>query len=144
MSDTVIEGARATAARLPSSPTLARWGLGGMVLAAGVHKLLDPAAWTVYVVDWLAPWLVVSPTAFMLVNGFLEVAFGLALLADRVVALASFVAAASLTATCVYLAVVWATTGGPAGGAFGDVLARGVGLVGLALAVLRHSLTDAE
>jgi hypothetical protein len=49
-----------------------------MVLLAGVHKLAAPAAWAVYVTDWLAPWLVVSPVVFMLVNGVLEVGFGLA------------------------------------------------------------------
>jgi len=123
------------ARRLPPAATLARWGLGAMVLAAGVHKLLEPAAWTVYVTGWLAPLLVVSPTAFMLINGYLEVGFGVALLADRYVPFASFVAAASLSATCVYLAAVWATTG-----AFGDVLARDLGLAGLGWAVLRASL----
>ena len=40
------------------------------------------------------------------------------------------VAAVSLTATCGYLAVVWATAG-----LFGDVLVRDVGLAGLAWAV---------
>nr|WP_276239367.1 DoxX family membrane protein [Halobaculum sp. DT55] len=137
--DSVRRSARTAAARLPPAPTLARWSLGAMVLAAGVHKLHDPAAWTVYVVDWLAPLLVVSPTAFMLVNGYLEVGFGLALLADRYTGVASLVAAGSLSATCVYLAVVWATTG-----AFGDVLARDVGLAGLAWAVVRQALADAE
>jgi len=118
------------AAGSPRPGTLARLGLGGMVLLAGVHKLADPAAWTVYVVDWLAPLLVVSPTTFMLANGWLEVAFGLALLLDRYTAFASLVAAVSLSATCVYLAVVWVTAG-----LFGDVLARDVGLAGLAWAV---------
>ncbi|MFC7069057.1 DoxX family membrane protein [Halobaculum lipolyticum] len=144
MSNTLAERGRSAAARLPPSATLARWGLGGMVLAAGVHKLLDPAAWTVYVVDWLAPLLVVSPTAFMVINGYLEVGFGLALLADRYTAVSSLVAAVSLSATCVYLAVVWATTGAVDGGAFGDVPARDVGLAGLAWAVLRESLTRGE
>ncbi|MFC6785834.1 DoxX family membrane protein [Halobaculum halobium] len=136
MFDSATRRAARAAARLPPAATLARWGLGGMVLAAGVHKLLDPAAWTVYVVDWLAPLLVVSPTGFMLLNGYLEVAFGVALLLDRYTAFASFVAAASLSATCVYLAIVWGTVG-----AFGDVLARDIGLAGLAWAVFRESFT---
>ncbi|WP_277555462.1 DoxX family membrane protein [Halobaculum limi] len=139
MIDWVEREATSLAAQSPSATTLARWGLGAMVLAAGVHKLLDPAAWTVYVVDWLAPLLVVSPTAFMLVNGYLEVGFGAALLANRFVPVASFVAAVSLTATCLYLAVVWLTVG-----AFGDVLARDIGLAGLAWAVLRASLVGDE
>jgi uncharacterized membrane protein YphA (DoxX/SURF4 family) len=108
-----------------------------MLVAAGVHKLLDPAAWTVYVTDWLAPWLVVSPTLFMLVNGYLEVLFGAALLADRYVAFAAFVAAVSLAVTTGYLAIVWLGTG-----AFGDVLARDVGLTGLAWAVLADALGE--
>jgi len=78
---------------------------------------------------------VVSPRTFMLANGLLEVAFGAALLVDRYVPFASFVAAVSLAATIAYLVVVWATTG-----AFGDVLARDVGLTGLAVAVLVDAL----
>ncbi|WP_323675199.1 DoxX family membrane protein [Halorubellus sp. PRR65] len=128
-------GVRGIAARAPASETFARWGLGAMLVAAGAHKLVDPAGWTVYVTDWLAPWLVVSPTAFMLANGYLELAFAGALLADRYVAFASFVATASLAATTLYLAVVWATTG-----AFGDVVARDVGLTALAAAVLVDEL----
>jgi uncharacterized membrane protein YphA (DoxX/SURF4 family) len=106
-----------------------------MLLAAGVHKLLDPAGWAVYVTDWLAPWLVVSPATFMFVNGFLEVGFAALLFADRYTAFAAFVAVASLAATTAYLAVVWVGTG-----AFGDVVARDVGLTGLALAVLVDAL----
>jgi uncharacterized membrane protein YphA (DoxX/SURF4 family) len=127
------------ASRLPAAATLTRWGLGGMLVAAGVHKLLDPAAWAVYVTDWLAPLLVVSPVVFMLVNGWLEIGFGLALLVDRYTAVAAAVAAVSLAATVGYLAVVWATTG-----QFGDVLARDVGLVGLALAAFVNAVRGAE
>jgi len=124
------------AATLPPSPALARWGLGAMLLAAGVHKLLDPGAWAVYVVDWLAPLLVVSPVAFMLLNGCLEIGFALLLLfGDRFTAVAASVAVASLAATIGYLGVVWASTG-----QFGDVIARDVGLLGLALAVLADAV----
>lgn len=127
--------ARQAADRAPPTATLARLGLGLMVLLAGVHKLLDPAAWTLYVVDWLAPWLVLSPTDFMLLNGWLELVFGLALLVDRYTAAAAAVAAVSLTATCGYLSLVWVLSG-----RFGDVLARDVGLAGLAWAVLLEAL----
>lgn len=123
------------AERAPSPATLARWGLGLMLLAAGVHKLLDPAGWTVYVTDWLAPWLVVSPETFMLANGSLEIGFAALLLADRFTAVAALVAAVSLGATTGYLAVVWVDTA-----AFGDVVARDVGLTGLAAAVLVDAL----
>ncbi|ELZ26459.1 hypothetical protein C474_19964 [Halogeometricum pallidum JCM 14848] len=126
---------RTLAARAPDPATLARLSLGAMVLLAGVHKLLDPAAWAVYVTDWLEPWILVSPVAFMLLNGVLEVGFGAAILADRYTVFAAAVAAVSLTATCGYLAVALVLDG-----AFGDVLARDVGLAGLAWAVLVDAL----
>ena len=129
------EGMAAWAATAPEPATIARWGLGAMLVAAGLHKLVDPAAWTVYVVDWLAPWLVVSPTTFMLANGVLELAFGALLLADRYTAFAAFVAAVSLAATTAYLALASSETG-----AFGDIVARDIGLTGLALAVLVDAL----
>ncbi|WP_254537526.1 DoxX family membrane protein [Halomarina litorea] len=132
-----VERSRALARDGPAPTTLSRVALGAMVLLAGVHKVLDPGAWAVYVTDWLAPWLVVSPETFMLVNGVLEVGFGLAILADRYTAFAAGVAAVSLTATVGYLAVVWALSG-----RFGDVLARDVGLAGLALAVAVAALRD--
>lgn len=132
---TARDWAGSVAASGPPPATLARWALGAMLVAAGAHKLLDPAAWTVYVTDWLAPWLLVSPTTFMLANGYIELAFGAALLADRYTAFASLVVAVSLTATVGYLAVAWATAG-----EFGDVLARDVGLAGLAWAVFADEL----
>lgn len=132
-----VRRTREFVARGPSSATVARVSLGLMVLAAGVHKLLDPGSWAVYVVDWLAPWLVVSPVVFMLINGYLEVGFGLAILADRYTAFASLVAAVSLTATVGYLAAVFVTQG-----AFGDVLARDVGLAGLAWAVFVETMRE--
>ncbi|MFC3478759.1 DoxX family membrane protein [Halobacterium litoreum] len=129
--------ASAAAETAPEPATIARWGLGLMLVAAGAHKLLNPAGWTVYVADWLAPWLVVSPRAFMLVNGYLELGFAALLLADRWAWVAALVAAVSLAATTAYLTVVWVDTG-----AFGDVVARDVGLTGLALAVLVDALGE--
>ncbi|MEZ3115939.1 DoxX family membrane protein [Halobaculum sp. MBLA0147] len=127
--------AAALAARLPATATLARWGLAAMLVAAGVHKLLQPADWAVYVTDWLAPWLVVSPVTFMLVNGWLELGFAALLLADRYTAVAATVAWVSLLATIAYLCVVWVTTG-----RFGDVIARDVGLLALALVVFADAV----
>ncbi len=120
------------AALLPPAPTLARGGLGAMLVVAGVHKLVAPEAWAVYVVDWLAPWLVVSPRLFMLLNGPPEIAVGLGLLADRFVAVGAAIAAVSLTVTTAYLAVVALTRGG----LFADVMIRDIALAGLAWAVL--------
>lgn len=135
--DSLPRRIRALVARGPSPATIARVSLGLVILAAGVHKLFDPGAWAVYVVDWLAPWLIVSPTTFMLVNGYLEVGFGLALLLDRYTAFASFVVAVSLTATVGYLALAFALSG-----EFGDVLVRDVGLAGLAWAVFVESVRE--
>ncbi|MFB6221533.1 MAG: DoxX family membrane protein [Halolamina sp.] len=120
-----------------STATLARVGLGAMLVLAGVHKLLAPGAWTVYVTDWLTPWLVVSPALFMLANGWLEILFGGLLLADRFVAPSAAVAAVSLLATVVYLAVVAVTDG-----LFVDVLIRDVGLAALAWVVLLDALGE--
>lgn len=124
-------------ARTPAPAALARVGLGAMVLLAGVHKLLAPGAWAVYVTDWLAPWLVVSPVTFMLINGWLEIGFGLAIAADRWTALAAGVAAVSLSATVAYLALVALLEDG----LFADVLVRDVGLAALAWAVVVDALT---
>lgn len=121
-----------------STAALARLGLGAMLVLAGIHKLLDPAAWTVYVTDWLAPWLLVSPTLFMLLNGWLEILFGGLLLGDRFVAPSAAVAAVSLPATVVYLAVVAVTDG-----LFVDILIRDVGLAVLAWVVLLDAVEPA-
>jgi uncharacterized membrane protein YphA (DoxX/SURF4 family) len=107
-----------------------------MVFLAGVHKLLAPDAWALYVVDWLAPWLVVSPVTFMLLNGVLEVGFGAAIVADRWTPFAAGVAAVSLSATVGYLALVAVLEDG----LFVDVLVRDVGLAALAWAVTLDSL----
>jgi len=117
---------------------VARLGLGATIVLAGVHKLLAPDAWAAYVTDWLAPWLLVSPVAFMLANGILEVGFGTAILADRWTALAAGVAAVSLSATVGYLALVALVEGG----LFVDVLVRDVGLAALAWAVTLDALPE--
>ncbi|MEF8799866.1 MAG: DoxX family membrane protein [Halolamina sp.] len=121
-----------------STCLLARIGLGTMLVLAGIHKLLDPAGWTIYVTDWLAPWLLVSPTLFMLLNGWLELLFGGLLLGNRLVAPAAAVAAVSLPATIAYLAVVAVTDG-----LFVDILVRDVGLAVLAWVVLLDALEAA-
>ncbi|WP_299269199.1 DoxX family membrane protein [Halorientalis sp.] len=124
------------AALLPRASALARGGLGAMLVVAGVHKLVAPDAWAVYVVDWLAPWLVVSPRLFMLLNGPPEIVVGLGLLADRFVAVGAAIAAVSLTVTTAYLAVVALTRSG----LFADVMIRDIALAGLAWAVLADAV----
>ncbi|AEN04526.1 hypothetical protein [Halolamina sp.] len=114
---------------------LAQWGLGVMLVLAGVHKLVAPAVWAAYVTEWLAPWLIVSPRLFMLLNGPPEILVGGLLLADRYVAPATAVAAVSLPATVAYLALVAITDG-----LFVDILIRDVGLTALAWVVLLNAL----
>ncbi len=116
---------------------LARIGLGAMLVLAGIHKLLAPEVWAVYVTDWLAPFLIGSPRLFMLANGPPEILVGGLLLADRYVAPATLVAAVSLPATVLYLAAVAVT-----GGLFVDVLIRDVGLTALAWVVLLDALEN--
>lgn len=124
--------------RVPPPSTLARAGLGATIALAGVHKLLAPGAWATYVTDWLAPWLVVSPIVFMLINGVLEIGFGVAIVADRWTVVGAGVAAVSLTATVGYLALVAVFEDG----LFFDVLIRDVGLAALAWAVVVDSLSS--
>ncbi|MEZ3142439.1 DoxX family membrane protein [Halobaculum sp. MBLA0143] len=135
---TLVDSAGTVADRvavaLPAPATLARLGLAAMLVAAGAHKLLQPGDWAAYVTDWLAPFLVVTPVQFMLLNGWLELGFAGLLLADRYTAFAATVAWVSLSATIAYLGVVWLTTG-----AFGDVIARDLGLLALALVVFRDA-----
>jgi uncharacterized membrane protein YphA (DoxX/SURF4 family) len=128
--------AREVATRVPQPMTLARAGLGAMVLLAGAHKLAAPGPWAAYVTDWLAPFLVVSPSTFMLINGVLEVGFGLAIVADRWTIFTAGVAAVSISATVGYLALVAVLEGG----LFLDVLVRDVGLAALAWAVTLDAL----
>jgi uncharacterized membrane protein YphA (DoxX/SURF4 family) len=128
------------AERAPSPSVLARVGLGAMVFLAGVHKLLAPEIWAGYVTGWLAPWLVVSPVTFMLVNGVLEVGFGAAIAADRWTVFTAGVAAVSISATTAYLALVAVLEGG----LFADVLIRDVGLAALAWAVTVDALTPRD
>ena len=73
----------------------------------------------------------------MLANGYFEIGFGAALVADRYTAFAAFVAAVSLTLTTGYLLILWVTAD-----VFGDVVVRDIGLTRLAwtvlIGILRH------
>jgi len=112
----------------------ARVGLGLTILLAGLHKLVDPGAWALYLVAPLPALLPTSPVEFMLINGVLEPPFALALLADRYTTPAAAFVALSLAATAAYLAVVGLTRG-----LFVDVLIRDVGLFALAATVTVRS-----
>lgn len=121
----------------PRPDRLARVGLGLMLILAGAHKFLAPTAWTRYLIDPIVPFILVTPVTFMLVNGLLELGFGIALLIDRIAKIAAGVAAVSLTATVVYLGGVAVLQGGQ----FMDLMIRDVGLAALAWTVLGHELS---
>ena len=117
--------------------TVARVGLGAMLVLAGGHKLLAPPVWALYVTDWLAPWLLVEPRTFVAITGWLELLVGGLLLADRYVAPSAAVAAVSLLVTVAYFAI-----GVVIEGRFGKPLVRAVGVTALALVVLLDALAD--
>lgn len=133
------------ATRGPSPTATARVGLGSMILLAGVHKLVSPAAWTPYVVPWFEALLPMSPPTWMLLNGWLEILFALPVLANRrVVPFAGFIAA-SLVATAGYLVVaILGTPSATVQGLFGLALVRDVGLAALALAVTVEAAQEAS
>ncbi|AUV83350.1 DoxX family protein [Salinigranum rubrum] len=119
---------------------LSRVGLGVVILLAGVHKLLAPEAWAVYLVPPFDRLVLVSPVEFMLVNGVLEPPFALALISDRYTTFAAAFVTVSLSVTVVYLAVAALLTNG----AFVDVLIRDVGLAALAASVTLRAAGRAE
>ena len=110
---------------------LSRVTLGVVILLAGVHKLLDPGAWALYLVPPFDRLVVLSPVEFMLLNGVLEPPFALALILDRYTVFAAAFVTVSLVVTVGYLAVAAVLTDG----AFVDVLIRDVGLAALAASV---------
>lgn len=117
-----------------NAPTVYRVGLALVIALAGVHKLLAPEAWTIYVVDWLVPLLPVSPRTWMLANGVVELLFGILLLIDRSMTAAAAIVALSLAGTVAYLVIVAVTEG-----QFVDVLVRDIGLTALAIGVFLQS-----
>lgn len=128
---------RRLAARADLVPAVLRVGLGLVILLEGAHKLVAPEAWAAYAAPWvLALWPApMVPT--MVVNGVIEVGFGLALLADRYTTFAATVVALSIAFVVVNLVTI-----GLASGAFVDVAIRDVGLVALAAGVALQSAAD--
>jgi hypothetical protein len=118
-------------------------GLALLILLAGVHKLVAPEAWTPYVLAWFEALLPMTPTTWMLLNGWLEILFALPVLGNRwVVPFAGFIAA-SLFATVGYLVVAIVVMPATVSGLFGLALVRDVGLAALAIAVVVEAARDA-
>lgn len=111
-----------------------RWGLGLVILLAGAHKLVDPAAWSAYAGPVLLSLWPVSMDLTMVANGVVEVGFGAAIVADVYTTIAAAVVAVSLAGVALYLVVVAVTTG-----EFLDVAIRDVGLTMFAIGVTLRS-----
>lgn len=111
-----------------------RVGLGAVILLAGVHKLVDPAAWSAYAAPLVVALWPVSMDATMVLNGVLEAIVGLAILIDSYTTVAAAIVALSLLGVVVDLLLAAAMTG-----KFLDVAIRDVGLTVLAIGVMLQS-----
>lgn len=123
---------------VPNTVAIMRLGLGTVILLAGAHKLVAPVVWTAYaapVVTDLWPDAVISFKGFMVINGVLEVLFGLVLLLDCYTPLVAGVVALSLAAVVLNLAIGTLTTE-----KFVDILIRDLGLTILAVGVTLESV----
>lgn len=107
-----------------------RMGLGTVILLAGGHKLVAPEVWTKYAAPWvitLWPEGLLSFERVMVLNGVVEILFGLAILADVYTAITAGIVALSLFAVVFDL-----LTGAITTGTHVDVLIRDIGLLALA------------
>lgn len=115
-----------------TEPSL-RGGLGVVVMLAGAHKLVAPAAWHAYLAGplaavWPTGLLPLDPTFVLF--GVSEVLFGILLLADWHTPTVAAVTALSLGGVVVNLVIAVAS-----GDPYWDVLIRDVGLTLFALGV---------
>lgn len=110
-----------------------RIGLGTVILLAGAHKLVAPEVWTKYAAPWvitLWPEGLLSFERLMVLNGVVEILFGLAILAGVYTAIT-----AGIVALSIFAVVVDLLTGAITTGKHVDVLIRDVGLLALATGV---------
>lgn len=129
--------ARREFARPDLAPAVLRIGLGVVILGAGLHKLVAPGAWAVYLAPLFAERWPVGLDLTMVVFGVTEIPVGVALLADRWTTLAAAIVAVSMVGTLGNLAVAWVQTG-----QFGDTIVRDFGLLVLATGVTLWSAGD--
>jgi uncharacterized membrane protein YphA (DoxX/SURF4 family) len=112
---------------------LLRVGVGLLLLLAGLHKLVAPEVWSAYYAPLflsLDPTGIAGSAAAMQAGGVGEIAFGLLILADKYTSIVAALAALSLAAVVVNLAVMALQTGEAV-----DVLIRDVGLTVMAAAL---------
>lgn len=117
-------------ARRGTADALLRVGLGVVVLLAGLHKLVAPADWGVYLAPLFARRWPIPVDLTMVLFGLSELPVGLLLILDRFTALAAGIVAVSMAGVVVDLAVAALQTG-----RFVDVLVRDIGLAVLATGV---------
>lgn len=121
----------------PDAPRLARVGLGVVLVLAGAHKLVAPGVWARYAPRWLtAPWpdAVLGFESFVVLNGWIEVAFGVAIVANVLTAVLAGITALSLLSVVLVLGAR-----GLLAGEYVDVAIRDLGLAVLAAGVALDS-----
>lgn len=120
--------------------SLLRGGLGVLILLAGVHKLVAPAAWHAYLAP---PFVELWPTAMLSLDatfvgfGVSELLFGGLLLADWHAPTVATLTALSLAGVVVNLGL-----GVAVGAPHLDVLIRDLGLTLLAFGVALHAASS--
>lgn len=155
-----VEEIRAWVRTVPvQTETLFRVGLGATIILAGLHKFVNPVAWTSYMaplVEQLLASLGLSAELFMMMNAVFEIVFGLVLILGFRTALAAGLVTLSLTGIVVNLLIVNAdvfalsnlsllfTAPGEffASVVFADILIRDIGLVFLAAGVTLQELRE--
>jgi len=125
--------------RAPRPWVVLRVGLGVVILLAGLHKLVAPDDWGVYLAPLFADRWPVPVDLSMVVFGVSELPFGLALIAGHYTTLSAAVVAVSMLGVLVDLGILWVQTGAGA-----DVAIRDLGIFVLASGVAIRSAGDRE
>lgn len=116
----------------PAADDVARVGLGVVILLAGLHKLVAPGEWGVYLAPLFADRWPLSVEWTMVAFGVSELPFGLALIGGYYTTLSAVVVAVSMLGTLVDLGILWVQTGAGVAVAIRDfgifVLAAGVAI----------------
>lgn len=132
--DRVTDRTAEVLARGPAADDVSRVGLGVVILLAGLHKLVAPGEWGVYLAPLFADRWPVSVRWTMVAFGLSELPFGAALVAGYYTTFAAAVVAVSMLGTLVDLGILWVQTGAGV-----DVAVRDLGILVLAAGVTIRS-----
>ncbi|WP_458190517.1 DoxX family protein [Haladaptatus sp. NG-WS-4] len=116
-----------------------RVGLGILIFFAGLDKLFEPMVWARYTAPIVAALWPYPLGLSMVVNGVVEIAFGVALVVRFYTPLVAGITALSLAGVVLNLAIGAVQTG-----QFVDVLVRDLGLTLFALGVTLRSIRPAN